>query len=192
MGRIDTQVKIRGVRIELEGIESTLCQQEGVLDSACIVDKDRDQIIAFVVTSAAVPGTNCLTEELSLILPSQMVPSHIMILDSVPRTISLKIDRKALGEHYKMLKSNEKSEECEINCPPETSIEKLLEKIIAANLKLKQVSCDADFFELGGTSLIAALVISEFRKHRETQTLSVRDIYEKRTVRNLANILEVS
>ena len=90
MGRIDTQVKIRGVRIELEGIESTLCQQEGVLDSACIVDKDRDQIIAFVVTSAAVPGTNCLTEELSLILPSQMVPSHIMIVDSLPRTISQK------------------------------------------------------------------------------------------------------
>ena len=186
-------MKIRGVRIELEGIESTLCQQESVLDSACIVDKDRDQIIAFVVPSAgSVPDTSRLNEELSLVLPSQMVPSHIMILDSVPRTISLKIDRKALGEHYKMLKSNEKSEECEINCPPETSIEKLLEKIIAANLKLKQVSCDADFFELGGTSLIAALVISEFRKHRETQTLSVRDIYEKRTVRNLANILEVS
>ena len=186
-------MKIRGVRIELEGIESTLCQQEGVLDSACIVDKDREQIIAFVVPSnGSVPDTNHITKDLSLILPSQMVPSRIMILDSLPRTISQKIDRKALGEHYKMLKSNEKSEECDNYCSPETPIEKLLERIIAANLKLKQVSCDADFFELGGTSLLAALVISEFRKHRETQTLSVRDIYEKRTVRNLANILEVS
>ena len=41
-------------------------------------------------------------------------------------------------------------------------------------MKIEHASCEADFFEMGGNSLIAALVISEFRKHEETQTLSVR------------------
>ena len=41
---------------------------------------------------------------------------------------------------------------------------------------MEHASCEADFFDMGGTSLIAALVTSEFRKHEETQTLSVRRI----------------
>ena len=64
-------MKIRGHRIELEAIESNLSKQESILDAACIVDKNRDQIIAFAVPSnGSIPDTNRITKALAQILPS--------------------------------------------------------------------------------------------------------------------------
>src|SRR6185369_901057 len=93
LGRIDHQVKVRGFRVELGEIESTLANLPGVREAAVIVHKD--SLIAFIATNAS-PAVSDLRESLRKLLPEPMVSSSFVLLADLPRTPAGKVDRRAL------------------------------------------------------------------------------------------------
>lgn len=97
LGRLDAQVKIRGVRIEPGEVEAVLGAAPGVLESAVVVREDerRGPRLAAYVTGSAEPSA--LRGHLRVTLPEVMVPYEIIWLDAMPRTASGKVDRIALG-----------------------------------------------------------------------------------------------
>ncbi|WP_156749852.1 AMP-binding protein, partial [Mycobacterium sp. E1747] len=142
LGRADQQVKIRGYRIELGEIHTALTQLEGVEQAAVIVREDRpgDTRLTAYVTGPADPTQ--LRHALTNRLPSFMVPTAILTLDTLPTTLNGKLDTRALPPpdytdtgHYR---------------PPGTPIEELLATIYAQVLGLDRVGVDDSFFDLGG------------------------------------------
>lgn len=182
-GRIDSQVKVRGYRIELSEIEIALTEQPGLKQAAVIVREDQPglkQIVAYVVGSEA-PSTEDLRLALQRRLPEYMVPSAIVALEALPLTPHGKLDRKALpapdrgsGQTY---------------VAPRNKIEEDLARIWAEVLGLPRVGVEDNFFELGGHSLLATQVIARAQDAFQ-KTLPVRKLFETPTVSGLAKLIE--
>lgn len=191
LGRADTQVKVRGHRIELTAVESELCRCPGILEAACRVQENGagPELVAFVVTdSGRDPDRDALRDTLRRTLPEPMVPSRIARLDALPRgALSGKLDRKALPEL-----AHAASEAAASGRMPVGEAELAVAAAFAKHLSVP-VSAEADFFlELGGNSLVAAQVISTLRRTPRTAALTVRDLYQQRTVAALAERLEAA
>ena len=98
LGRSDHQVKVRGFRVELEGIEATLIRQPAVRQAlvTCEQDAGDTRLVAYVVLN---PAATCPVSELRTFLesklPDYMVPSQFIVLDALPLTASGKVDRRA-------------------------------------------------------------------------------------------------
>lgn len=197
LGRIDAQVKVRGHRIELEEVEARLVQCAGVREAACRVQAERDAhaepdgttadtlcLAAHVVASDAdaPPSPAVLRDALSRALPAHMVPDRIRVADALPRTAGGKLDRRALPHVAAAPHVNGD------RVAPRDALEARIAESIRDALSLSATpSTDADFFlDLGGNSLRAAVVVSALRLHAVTAMLTVRDVYEARTVRALA------
>jgi non-ribosomal peptide synthetase-like protein len=186
LGRADTQVKIRGHRIELTAIESELCRYPDVLEAACCMQANGagPELVAFVVTESGTdPAPDEIGRWLRRTLPEPMVPARIARLDALPRgTLSGKLDRRALPELL------HEAPAARAGRAPATDAERAVADAFAHQLPAHQdVTADADFFlDLGGNSLLAAQVISELRRNPLTTSLTVRDLYETRTVAGLA------
>jgi non-ribosomal peptide synthetase-like protein len=185
-GRIDSQVKIRGYRIELEAIESRLAGCSGVREAACRLQGEgpTQQVVAFIVPAdrLKLPHFDQLKEAIRRQLPEYMVPSHFGILDRLPRQVSGKVDRRALP----LLEVH-----AELSGPvvsPRNPIEGKVAAVFRQVLGITEaIGVDRDFFhDLGGDSLRAAMAISLLRNDPATASLAVRDLYESRTVENLA------
>jgi thioesterase domain-containing protein/acyl carrier protein len=164
LGRIDDQVKIRGYRIELGEIESVINKLNGVKESAVILREDnpgQKMLVGYVVLKESsksefnIQNPSLLKKELRSILPEYMVPSSIMILESLPLTSNNKIDRKRLPKPQEQKISQRE---------PTTEIEKLISKIWCESLKKEKIDLNADFFEIGGHSLLAVKVLSQIEK----------------------------
>lgn len=192
-GRIDAQVKVRGYRIELEAIESCLMQCGGVLQAACRVQNagGQQRLVAFVAARdpAIPPSTDALKSELRRVLPSYMVPSHIGLLARLPTTTSGKLDRKNLP----ILDTHGLEEPAAGIAPRNPMEEKLLLALHKTLGRQKSVSVHHDFFnDLGGDSLQAALFVSRLREDPLTASLTVRDVYEARTIAELAQRIDLA
>jgi amino acid adenylation domain-containing protein len=101
LGRIDDQVKVRGIRIEPGEVEAALLDHPGLREAIVVADDgeggDR-KLIAYVAARArAAPSAARLKEHLSTRLPEYMIPNEIMLLETFPTTPNGKIDRKALA-----------------------------------------------------------------------------------------------
>ena len=186
-GRIDAQVKIRGYRIELEAIETQLAEIPGVREAACTVQGDgvRKTLVAFVVPEQ--PGTAVdpapLKARLSQLLPAYMVPAQIGTLDSLPRSSSNKLNRRALP-----ILAIDAHGERPPAAPPRDEREVRVTTAMQQALGLAHaVGVDEDFFDdLGGDSFASAVLVSRLREHADTALLTVRDVYEARTASALA------
>jgi len=191
LGRADTQVKLRGHRIELTAIESELCRLDGVIEAACRVQSNGSgpELVAYVVTTdAAEPDPAKLREALLRTLPPPMVPSRFARLDALPRAaLSGKLDRKALPEleHAPARAAGGRA--------PADERQRAIAAAFAKHVPAARTAgVDADFFlDLGGNSLLAAQVISELRRDPKLASLTVRDLYETRTIEGLARRLPV-
>ncbi|GAB4583083.1 hypothetical protein Ntsu_09150 [Nocardia sp. IFM 10818] len=158
VGRNDFQVKIRGFRIELGEVDAALVAHESV-DFALTVGHKTDAgstILASYVLPVAGRTVEVaeLLEYLSARLPEYMVPTAITVLDKLPLNPVGKIDRKALPEP--VLRQREYR-------GPSTPLEESVVAAIAEVLGVERVGVDDDFFELGGTSLLATKVVSKLR-----------------------------
>jgi amino acid adenylation domain-containing protein/FkbM family methyltransferase len=166
MGRADFQVKIRGFRIELGEIETTLEQQPGIEQAVVVAREDHhaDKILAafFVAKAGSSVNTDLLRGALEAALPSYMVPTHFIQLNTLPLTANGKIDRNALPTIS--LPSNISTEAGE---DPRGEFEQVLAKAWAEALGLKRIGRQDNFFRLGGHSL-AALKIA-FKCQQEFQ-----------------------
>ncbi len=160
LGRIDHQVKIRGLRVELGEIESQLDAHDSVREAVVVPrgdSPDRLHLVAYVTAAeGGRPEPDALRERLAGRLPAHMVPRRIVVLDVLPRTPGGKVDRSALPEP--------ESEEAEAErVAPRDPIEEVLTGIWSEVLGREPVGARDDFFRLGGHSLMATRVVSRIR-----------------------------
>ncbi|MCC7395695.1 MAG: amino acid adenylation domain-containing protein [Planctomycetes bacterium] len=192
LGRIDSQVKLRGFRIELEAIESVLATCDGVREVACAVvgQEPAKQLIAFVVATALGPSPEprALAAALRRTLPDHMVPSRFELLSALPRTLGGKVDRRRLAANGTLPAASvdTRAENAPADADP---LRRELRAGIAAvlGLPLAQVGADDDFFDLGGDSLRAALLVSRLRRGG-CATFAVRDVYSARSANGMLRL----
>lgn len=188
MGRLDNQVKIHGYRIEPSEIEAALAQHRAVQNSVVMqreVAPTDKRLVAYVVLreNATVEGKQ-LRAYLKEKLPDYMVPSAFVFLDSLPLTVSGKVDRRALPAP-----DGSRPDLAEAYLAPRNGTEELLAKIWAEVLKLERIGIHDNFFDLGGHSLLATQVASRIREALRIE-LPLRAMFETPTVAGLSNHIE--
>lgn len=186
LGRLDDQIKIRGFRIELSEIESVLVEHPAIKAAAVrVVDtKGLKELAAYVVCEGGEEALdrNALAELLRKRMPAYMVPQYLDVVDELPMLASGKIDRKALPQPQKLLI------DVGVVVTPADDLERQIAEAWQQTFRLPEVSVDSDFFlDLGGHSLLAAQAVTRMRESTGSTFLSVRDVYEHRTILGLAN-----
>ncbi|MCG7548608.1 non-ribosomal peptide synthetase [Pseudoalteromonas sp. Of7M-16] len=183
VGRVDEQVKVRGYRIELSEIEHQISLVDGVVSNIVIVAQDdvgNKRIIAYVESTHADERSlaRLLGEKLQTALPDYMIPAAFIKVAQWPKTLSGKIDRNALPE------PSFASQDDEI-VHAENELERQLVAIWAEYLKLDeaQVSVTANFFELGGDSILSIQIAS--KAAQQGLHFRVKDIFAAKTIRAL-------
>ncbi|WP_220814891.1 non-ribosomal peptide synthetase [Pseudomonas paralcaligenes] len=165
-GRLDHQVKIRGLRIELGEIEARLLEQDTVRKAVVLAVESPTglQLAAYVVpayyeedASAQANLRDILRAALRTNLPDYMVPPQISFLPELPITQNGKLDRRALSAAEALTAQN-------LYVPPATEMEKSVAVIWQNVLKKDKIGLGDHFFELGGHSLLATQVISRIRQ----------------------------
>ncbi len=179
-GRKDRMVKLRGYRVELGEIESVLRRAEGIEEAACVAVKVNggDKLCCYYTGTKSDPGA--LKEHIAASLPSYMVPDYLVWLDALPRNERNKVN-------YLVLKEMEPPVEEGAFIPPETDVEKKVCAAFAAALGLESVSMNADFFDLGGTSLTVAILVAALADLNSN--LSFQDVVRHPTPRALTDYL---
>ena len=180
VGRKDGQVKIRGFRIETKEIEAVIRNFEGIRDAtvqAYDYESGGKYLAAFVVSDEAV-DTDKLREFIKSQKPAYMVPAVIMQIDKVPLTVNQKVDRKALPKPELQRREY---------VAPSGKAEEDFCGIFGEILGLERVGADDDFFELGGSSVIAMkVVIAAGKKGYE---IVYNDVFKYTTPRLLAEFV---
>ncbi|GAU08626.1 non-ribosomal peptide synthetase [Desulfoplanes formicivorans] len=174
LGRIDAQLKIRGHRIEPGEIESTL--QTHPLVEQCVLRVHQGQLCAYVLPkNKAELDQETIASFAREQLPPYMVPEHVIFLDSLPLTVSGKINTKALPAP-EMLQAVFKA--------PENEAQKNLCDVLAEVLDLERVGLDDDFFQLGGDSIKALMVAS--RLWSRGYHLELKELYARTDLATVA------
>ncbi|SDZ37841.1 non-ribosomal peptide synthase domain TIGR01720, partial [Thermoactinomyces sp. DSM 45892] len=180
MGRIDHQVKIRGFRIELGEIEAALQEYPSIKEAVVLVREDEPgdkRLVAYVVGAGSTPEWR---EHLKAQLPSYMVPSHFVEMETLPLTSNGKIDRKALpipeeqaggGEGY---------------VAPRSQREQILASIWEGVLGVKPIGVYDNFFETGGDSILSIQIVS--RANQAGLQLTPKQMFEFQTIAELAQV----
>ncbi|MFE1174091.1 amino acid adenylation domain-containing protein [Streptomyces sp. NPDC058773] len=184
-GRLDHQVKIRGIRVEPGEVETVLTQHPGVAAAAVVPrpgPDGRPWLVGYVVPRAEPPAHQDLRAHLLSKLPEAYVPSLFATLAELPVTSSGKTDRAALPEPPRARPAGALPP----GTPePRTPEEKTVAAVMAEVLGLDAVGADDDFIELGGHSLLAIRVAGKLRAALGV-AVSVRMVFEARTVAGLA------
>jgi amino acid adenylation domain-containing protein len=165
LGRIDDQVKVRGYRIELGEIEAALASHPAVQSCAVLAREDtpgNKQLVGYAVAQREMerPRTEDLRAFLAQRLPDYMVPAHLIFLESLPLTQNGKVDRGALPAPSLAAAAAPGGN----LVAPRNEVESVIAAIWADALRLNGISVDADFFELGGQSLLAIQVLSKINE----------------------------
>lgn len=152
LGRIDNQIKLRGLRIELGEIENVMLNVPNV--SSAVVNKieiDGKEALCGYYTCDKDVSEDIVKDALRKALPAYMVPTYIVKLDQMPYTINRKIDRKALPlpELNKPVANNK------INIEELNSVEEKLLQIWKNILKIDDIDINDNFFDIGGDSVAA-------------------------------------
>jgi non-ribosomal peptide synthetase-like protein len=195
LGRIDSQVKLRGYRIELTEIEAVLQSSEEVANAVVAVhtgDAGVQELTAYVTLRRPAAGDVAglkgrLHDRLSRRLPAYMVPGFIEFLDALPVLPSGKADRSRLPAPVGPRLGAQPG----VSVPPATPLERELAAAWATAFGVDDISAEADFFcDLGGDSLLAALAVSKLRQSPALADLGIGDLYAHPTVRALARHVE--
>ncbi|MGB8954095.1 MAG: amino acid adenylation domain-containing protein, partial [Tumebacillaceae bacterium] len=188
MGRVDHQVKIRGLRIELGDIEAALTQHPEV-EHAIVVTKGEEhekRLMAYMISARGANPTNReLHAFLADTLPAHMIPNAFVQLEEFPLTLNGKIDRKRLpdvivepeaGEHY---------------VEPTTPEERLMTSLWSEMLGVVKVGLADNFFDIGGHSLTAIHLIARVRREFSVD-VSLRTLFEAPTPAELLAALRLA
>jgi amino acid adenylation domain-containing protein len=177
IGREDTQVKVRGHRVELADVEAAFLRQPGV--RACVAVVDADELLAFVCRD---PGTGGEKELRALVreeLPGYMVPSRILTVAQIPLNGNGKADRRQLVEESR-------TAEAAVPAPPAAdpatrdTLTARIRQIWAEVLRRPELEATDNFFDVGGSSF--ALITVQQRMAETGLDLSVTDLFRYGTV----------
>jgi len=186
LGRLDHQVKIRGLRIELAEIEAVLSRHPAVREAVVVAREDTPgdkRLVAYVVPRLTPPpGSGELRDHLKRNLPDYMIPAAFVMLDALPLTSSGKVDRRSLPVPQEQPRS------AGAYLAPRNGLEKAIAEIWRELLRVEQVGVHDNFFDLGGHSL---LIVQAHRRLREIteKDLTVADLFRFTTIRALAEYL---
>ncbi|MCX4783682.1 non-ribosomal peptide synthetase [Streptomyces sp. NBC_01264] len=182
LGRVDHQVKIRGVRMELGEIEAVLTERAEISAAAAVVREDvpgAQRLVAYLVAAAGAElHPAALRAELGTFLPAAMVPTALVVLDALPLTANGKIDRKALPAPAAGTAATGPK------AAPRTPAETAFAEVWARVLGVDAPGTDEDFFELGGDSIRAVALVGALRA--AGYRASVREVFTHRTIAALA------
>ena len=181
-GRMDNQVKLRGLRIELDEIENVMLEYPGVKLSKVIVCNNgkEDYLAGYYTAENEVPVSD-LRAFLKGRLTPYMVPDAMLQLDKMPLTVNGKIDKKQLPDIA------DAAEEREYEAPVGAMEEKIC-SYFAKVLNQERIGATDNFFEIGGTSLSVALIVST--AIHDGLDLVYKNVFEYPTPRMLAKYLE--
>ncbi|HLP62681.1 MAG TPA: amino acid adenylation domain-containing protein [Candidatus Deferrimicrobium sp.] len=192
LGRMDHQLKIRGFRIETGEIENRLLNYDKIKEAVVLAREDEGgeaYLCAYIVAaenaSLEKMSSDLLGKELkthlSAMLPDYMIPSYFVLLEKIPVTPQGKVDRKSLPEPGKRSTVS--------YTPPRNIIDEKLVKIWCEVLNLKNSGIDDHFFESGGQSLKAAVMIAKI--HQELNAvISLADIFKMSTIREISDYIK--
>lgn len=191
VGRLDSQVKLHGFRIELAEIEHQLHQQAGVESAIAVLrgaEGGNRQLVAYLKpTQMPLPGVEqffigALRESLAMTLPEYMLPTTIVLIEEWPLSPNGKIDRAALPAPEERL-------EAKVHLPPSSELERQLQQIWQHLLACEQISVDADFFSLGGNSLLLTRLHSRIKSECGV-SVPVKTLFAHRSIAAQAFIIE--
>jgi acyl carrier protein len=188
LGRIDDQIKLRGVRIELGEIESVIGSHPEVQQAVVAItgEPEKQKLSAYVVAKCRGEFLNAgeLRRYLRTKLPERIIPSDFWQIDHVPLLTSGKINRAALKNVGAIQLRDQDNW-----IGPRNAIEARLATIWSELLKLEQVGVHQNFFELGGHSLLVLQMTARIRRNLNVE-LPARRVFESPTIAALAEQVE--
>jgi len=197
LGRSDHQIKLRGFRIELGEIEAVLRAHPGIADCVAVAARDASgelAIHAYVAAGKPEPGQaqaavtkkliDSLRSSLRQALPAYMCPAFIAVLEALPRTPNGKIDRGALP-----MPSATPDVASDPVGAPVSEMERRLALIWRTVLDIPEVGVDANFFEIGGHSLLAVRLLARIDMELGCK-LNLATLFRNPTIAGQALLLE--
>jgi amino acid adenylation domain-containing protein len=189
LGRRDGQVKVRGFRVELAEIEAAIDSFPGIRESA-VIAQDRgtggQRLIAFIVGETGhTVRVDAVRRWLRERLPGPMIPSHFHIVPNLPRTLSGKVDRRALPRSLP-----ETSGAAQGLVRPRNQVEEQLVEIWEDLLQLRPIGVTDDFFDKGGHSLMAVKLAARIDE-RFGRSIALSDLLKGSTIEAIAARLNV-
>jgi amino acid adenylation domain-containing protein len=197
LGRTDHQVKLRGLRIELGEIDANLLRTTGVAEAVTVVrtagSPPSERLVAFVAGAGAAhegatrPDPQVVRREVAALLPPHMVPATVVVLERLPLGATGKIDRQALPE---VVLGDDPDGSGGPGGPALDDVEGRIADLFGELLGMAPPrSADADFFELGGDSLLALELLDALERELGV-ALRLSAVYEWSTVAQLAWLAE--
>jgi amino acid adenylation domain-containing protein len=186
LGRVDTEVKLRGMRIDLGEIESALVSHAGVREGAVerVEEGGEATLVAYLVPEdGEMANGRELRRHLRSKLPEHMIPARFVQVAELPLLPSGKVNRRALATVEGVTLSEQGM------VAPRTAVEQKLAGMWRELLKVGEVGVDQDFFELGGHSLLVLQVMARIRREFDVE-LGVRTMFEEPTIARLASEVE--
>ncbi len=183
LGRKDSRVKIRGQRVEIADVEGALLSLPEIREAAVVAREEPGgtKLVAYVVAGGpGRPRVGALRRALAARLPDPMVPASFVRLEALPRTPNGKVDRQALPD-LAAVRPELETEYVE----PKDGRERIAAEVFAEVLGLDRVGADDDFFELGGSSLLAVDLLARLSA-RLGADLGAADLIEGSTPATLA------
>ncbi|WP_259384336.1 condensation domain-containing protein, partial [Bacillus thuringiensis] len=184
LGRLDKQVKIRGMRIEPGEITAKLLELDEIENGYVMAHHDEEgqvNLCAYIVWKKESEPQK-IRRKLAQTLPEYMIPVHFMTIDELPLTPNGKMSEQLLPIPEK------ETETVEAYVPPCTEIEKLLTDIWQEVLGIERVSIKGSFFDYGGDSIKAIQISSQLRKYR--LKLETKYLFTHATIQEVAIYIE--
>ncbi|GKT02446.1 amino acid adenylation domain-containing protein [Acidovorax sp. SUPP3434] len=184
LGRIDHQVKIRGLRIELGEVEAQLLAQPQVREAVVMARQGAGgaRLVAYVTPAPSGPDaaldTDVLRVQLGQVLPDYMVPSTVVVLDALPLNTNGKVDRKALPEPQAPAGSAYEA--------PLPGVEALMAEVWSQVLKVDSMGRHDNFFALGGDSILSLQIVT--RMQQRGWHITPRQLFECQTIAALGAV----
>jgi len=182
VGRIDNQVKVRGLRIELGEIEKVIEKYTNISQAIVIVD-EQENLIAYYTGEKL--NEDDIINVLENKLPLYMVPSYFMYLTHFELLSSGKVDRKKLPKYDITAKIGNSN----IAAAPETEIEEIILEVWKEVLEIKKIGIHENFIRVGGNSLLAISITSRLKSILELD-ISITDMFNYPTISTYAQHVE--
>jgi len=190
LGRADRQIKFRGFRIELDGLEQVLINHESVANAAVVMVQNKQQkvLVGYLQPEIGCAESFDMADYRSWLsgqLPAYSIPSVLTVVNALPLTPRGKIDRKSLPDP---VFENQRVSEVVL---PRTPTEQLLWDVWAECLANQEIGVTDDFFELGGDSILVASVYALTRE-RIARPFDLDAFFLSPTIESLARIIDGS
>lgn len=187
LGRDDEQVKISGHRIELGEVEIALNTLSFIKNAVVVASthlSDQAQLIAYLQSHDGSQDIPDFREQVNSVLPDYMLPTYYIWVEDFPKTSSGKVNKKALP-----LPKYERPSTALLYKKPVTDIQKNIAKVWSNLLRIPKIGVSDNFFEMGGTSLLAQKTVSNLRLNYKYDIPTIK-LYQHPTISELSTFLE--